>query len=281
MQQRAKFLIDRYVVENSYHDDLHEHLQAMGYEVVCEQYTPMLIEPPRQHFRDDDCVVLYGSLSFVEQFSRGREFIPGAYYTKNRYLCSQYLHRLPWDLLGNQDYVMVPFGELVRRRQQFYDMFNTNCLFIRPDSGFKTFTGLPLHEEDFDHEVNTLRQLRNITDDVMILVSSGKRIEGEYRFFVVGGEVITGSRYKLNDQLAIDSVIDGRCLEVAQAIAKGPWQVDLAYACDVGIVNGQPKVIELNAFSTSGLYAADIPKLFGAVSDIALAEWRGDVSLSN
>lgn len=277
---KSNFLVDSYVIENSYHDDLNDVLTGLGYNVICGRYTPMAQEAVERHFNDDECVVLYGSMSFVEQHSRGRGFVPGAYYTKNRYLCSEYLPRMPLDTLANADYVMVPFAEFVRRHQQFYDMFSTNKVFIRPNSGFKTFTGLPIHMDDFDHEINGLRSgLTSVTDQTMILVASCKRISAEYRFFVVGGKVITGSRYKLNEELSIDANIDPDCLAVAEKIASNPWQVDLAYACDVGIVNGEPKVIELNAFSTSGLYAADIPALFNAVSDIAVAEWLGEVSL--
>lgn len=282
MQTQAKFLLDSYVIENSYHDDLYQVLTGLGYEVICDRYTPMQREATMKHYDDADCVVLYGSMSFVEQHQRNRCFVPGAYYTKDRYLCSEYMSRLPLDILANNDYVMVPFAEFVRRREQFYKMFNANKIFVRPNSGFKTFTGLPIHEDEFDYEVNTLRSgLTSTTDQTMVLVASCKRIEKEYRFFIVNGKVITGSQYKDCDKLAIDASFDPACLAVAERVAKNPWQVDLAYACDVGIVNGEPKVIELNAFSTSGLYAVDIPALFKAVSAVAIAEWKHEVSLND
>jgi hypothetical protein len=281
MTVKAKFLIDRYVVENSYHDDLYEQLKLLGFEVVCDGYTYFTQEPATKHFGDDDCVVLYGSMSFVEQFGRGRGFIPGAYYTKSRYLCSQYMHRLPEGIMANDDYLMLPFGEFVRRHKSIYQLFNSNKIFIRPNSGHKTFTGLPIHIEEFTHEINTLRKLLNVSDDTLILIASCKEIMAEYRFFVVGGKVITGSRYKLGNELSIEPIIDEACLEVAKRVAEHAWQVDLAYACDVGIVDGKPKVIELNAFSTSGLYAVDIPSLFTAVAEIAVAEWNDEVSLTD
>jgi len=59
------------------------------------------------------------------------------------------------------------------------------------------------------------------------------------------------------------------------------WQPDIAYACDVGIVNGSPKIIELNSFSSSGFYACDISKIIHAIDRVAIMEYNGDISIGD
>lgn len=276
---KVKFLLDSYMIDNSYHERLDESLVAMGYEVVVDKYYPCQEFPEIRHFSDSDCVVLYGSISFVNQHQKKRKFVPGAYFSREGFLCSRYMHRLPSRVLANHDYLMLPYGEFLRQHRRIYGLFNTDKIFLRPDSGSKTFTGLAIHEDDFEHETNTLNKLLNVDHDSMVLVASCKKIDVEYRFFIVRGEVVTGSQYKVDDDLIISPVVSKKCLALAQEIAQGPFQVDLAYACDIGIVDGEAKVIELNSFSAAGLYAADVKALFTAVAECAAAEHEQELSL--
>lgn len=100
---------------------------------------------------------------------------------------------------------------------------------------------MPIHFDEFKDEINSLQQLKQVEDDVLILVSNCKTIAQEYRFFIVNREVITGSQYKLNDELNVKVGYSQEAYEVALEMAKNAWQPDIAYACDVGIVNGEPK----------------------------------------
>ena len=50
------------------------------------------------------------------------------------------------------------------------------------------------------------------------------------------------------------------------------------YVCDVALLpDDTAKVIELNAFSSSGLYACDTYKIVEAVSRAAMREYLGEV----
>lgn len=277
---KAKWLIDNYLIETSYHESIDGILKRMGYEVIVDKYIPFTDKPNNIHYSDDDCVVMYGSIGFVNLYMKNRHFIPGAYYQEKSLQALSYMNYIDdYTLLANEDYVFTTFKDFVRRKQFFYDVFNTNKVFIRPNSGFKTFTGVPVHIDDFDYEINTLKALTSVVDDTIILVSSCKKIKEEYRFFICNREVITGSQYKKDEELFIAKGFSDEAFQVANKMAKNIWQPDLAYACDVGIVNGKPKIIELNAFSCSGFYACDIEKLVEAVSDIAVKEYNGDISI--
>jgi hypothetical protein len=73
------------------------------------------------------------------------------------------------------------------------------------------------------------------------------------------------------------------CDTMAQKVAEAEWQADRVYICDVALVDSAPyeggtkqaKIIELNAFSCSGLYACDTYKIVEAVSKAAEQEALG------
>lgn len=277
---KSKWLIDKYLIENSYHEDISEILNRLGFEVIVEQYIPFDNTPIEKKYSDDDCVVVYGSISYVESRTKDRGFIPGKYYEKEGLECISYMHKIDdFSILANSNHVFTTFKDFINRKDFFYNIFNTNKVFIRPNSGFKTFTGLPIHEEEFNREINSLQQITSVTDDTLILVSSCKKISEEYRFFIVNREVVTGSQYKKNEELFIRKGYSDIAYNTAVKMAKNKWQPDLAYACDVGIINGEAKIIELNCFSSSGFYACDIEKLILAVDKVAVMEYNCEISI--
>lgn len=276
----SKWLLDSYLLETSYHEDMSKVLLDLGYEYEVEKYIPMLGRANNIHFSDDDCVVMYGSIGFIKNYSEGRKFIPGAYFQDKSLESLCYMSKIDdFELLANSNHVFTTFKDLINRKDFFYEIFNTNKIFIRPNSGFKTFTGLPIHYEEFNFEINSLKQLTSVTDETLILVSSCKKMGNEYRFFIVDREVITGSQYKDKHGLHIRKEFSHEALSIAEKVAKNIWQPDLAYACDIGIVNNEPKIIELNAFSCSGFYGCDMKKLLSSVNEIAVKEYRGELSI--
>lgn len=279
---KTKWLLDDYMIRTSYHDDIRLILAKEGFDYHVEKYVPFSEDKIHIPFSQDDCVVIYGSISFVRQQQKQSGFIPGAYMPEKSMECLGYMPFIDKpENLANHNHVFTTFKDLIDRKDFFYEIFNTNKIFVRPNSGFKTFTGLPIHYEEFSFEINSLRSLQAVSDDTLILVSNCKSIQEEYRFFIVNREIITGSQYKLNDELNVKVGFSDNAFSVAKDMAKNKWQPDIAYACDVGIVNGEPKIIELNSFSSSGFYACDIPKLVNAIDQVAIMEYNGDISIGD
>lgn len=277
---KAKWLIDDYLIQTSYHDAMDDILKKMGYEVIVDKYIPFSPKPVNHHYSDNDCVIMYGSIGFVNLYSKDRAFIPGAYYQEKALETLSYMTNIDKnENLANSDYVFTTFKDFIRRKDFFYTIFNSNKIFIRPNSGFKTFTGLPIHYDEFDYEINTLKALTSVTEETLILVSSCKEISSEYRFFICNREVVAGSQYKKNEELFISKNYSQEAFQLAQVMAKNIWQPDLAYACDVGIINGQPKIIELNAFSCSGFYACNIEDIIDSVNQVAIMEYNNEISI--
>lgn len=152
-------------------------------------------------------------------------------------------------------------------------------LFIRPNSGLKTFAGQRVTAADFDDHVSTLEQTSGVMPDTLILVSKLHDIQGEFRFVIADGKVVTGSEYRWDGKLDIRRDWPEECEALARQVAEHEWQVDIAYTCDVALTPDGPRIVELNGFSCAGMYACDLEKVVDAVSAAAWREYHGhDIS---
>lgn len=224
-------------------------------------------------FGPDDCVVFWGSIGLSMQVRRQAPWIPGVYCTPENYRCSSYYPYLG-DLLLNSNYFMVAYGDLVRRESAIFEAFD--AVFVRPDSGLKPFTGQEVSRASFRDNVSALGGSR-IAPNELVLISSAKSIETEWRFVVVDKEVIAGSVYQMDGEMVREPVrieANGPAVEVAREAAR-LYQPDRAFVVDVGCTRqGAYKVVEINAFSTSGLYACDPDVVVREVSRVALEDWE-------
>lgn len=244
--------------------------------VVTPQALQRLSEPATE---PDGPIVSVGSIAFCRKAIQFKIGLPGAYYSDTRYRYSDYLPKVDSSLFLNDRPVMTPSALLRRQVDYYFDLLGSDEIFIRPDSGAKVFPGFVMSRSTWQHEFNCLDQLTGLTPETIVVISPVKPIAHEYRFVIVNRQVVTGSRYMKHGVLDVDSRVDPRCRSLADRIAAEPYQVDLAYTCDVGMVGDQAVVIELNAFSTSGLYACDRVAAFKAVAEVAWLEFCGELTL--
>ncbi|WP_196223178.1 ATP-grasp domain-containing protein [Roseibium sp. RKSG952] len=228
-------------------------------------------------FGEGECVVAWGSVQFIKHVERrfpGR-WTPG-FYARMDNLSYAAFGAHYGDLMMNDDFVIMPFAEFVRRNAN-----SGRDHFIRPNRVTKAFTGLVVKADDFDHEVNSLRRLSNVNDDELVVVAAPKIILGEARFIICGNEVVTGSTYGWDRTLDVRSDVHPSCREVADEVAKRDWKPDTVFTCDVALaeIDGKSvaRLLELNAFSCSGLYACDTSAIIDAVGNAARREHSGDV----
>jgi hypothetical protein len=209
---------------------------------------------------------VYGSIPFVNRVlnAHTERWMPVANADRSSLSYGQMATYLGARLL-NEDFVILPFSEVVRRRPASFG----GAIFLKPFSNAKVFTGLSITEEEFDHEVNCLRQIQRPDEHLLCVVAPVKEIVGEYRFVVVDRKVITASQYRWDGKLDVRIDIPDVCRAMAEEVASLPdWQPDDAYVVDVAhLPDGSARVIEMNALSTSGLYACDTRAVVAAVTD--------------
>ncbi len=277
---RVCWLIDETLEERQYECGfplLSEAVTSLGCKVFKTKYQRNSRHPDIQiPFDSDQCVILHGSIQFNNQITSNpyftTRFTPGSYFNKETKTFSTFATHLGNYIL-NDDYYLLPYGEFLRR-----GLKKDTAVFIKPNSGMKEFTGKVITYENFDHETSSMRQIENVSHESLVVIASPKEIEAEFRYFIVDGKVVAKSQYRW-DKLDVRSDTMPVCDELAETIAKHSWQADYTYVCDIayrGAVQA-PKVIELNAFSSSGLYAADTNSIAKAVSDMAWKEFTGNI----
>ncbi|MBW3243653.1 ATP-grasp domain-containing protein [Epibacterium sp. DP7N7-1] len=161
---------------------------------------------------------------------------------------------IPRDWLLNRDVILLPFGQVEARAAQLETLFGPR-LFMRPDSSKKTFSGCVFDISDIGHEVSAQRQIHNIHGDELVAIDRARDIAPfEYRFWLAEGRVITHAAYaleRIEDAPPCPPTVARLAEEVARHVEYTLPMVVADFVLDEG---GQPRLVEVNGFSTAGFY---------------------------
>ena len=265
---QVKWLVDQNIIVDTPSEELPNIIKDLGYDVS-------LIKSKNENipFQETDCVVIYGTHNFVKRLPK--KYYPGAFGVSDQAKCSIYMTYLPYDLLLNRDFVMTSWGDFKRRKDFWYKIYNTENIFIRPDSGTKTFAGTTILKSEWNIEVKTIDTLSSVNDESLILIAPPKEIISEYRFIIADGQVVTGSEYSWESKKSISGQIPEDAEHLASIGANQEWQLDTCYTCDICLTPNGYKIIELNSFACAGLYQCDLKKIVLNVSKAAIKEVTG------
>ena len=271
MTKEPKWAMSLDIFRKAGFPQLDDALRRAGIEYFLAGYNPKEQTYDDIPYDVDECVILYGPIRFVRQKNKG--FVPGAFGFKKETDVSFYMSQLSSKLFFNSDAIFLPFGLIEERKDLIQDMFGDE-IFIRPDSGFKSFTGLSLKTNSIQDELGSLRQTNNPFSNELCVVAKSKPILGEYRFVICEGEVVTGSQYRWDGKMDIRIDVHHECWEFAEKVAKANWQLDTCYVVDIFLGEDGPRIGEFNSFSSSGLYNCDMDRIVEAVTKAAVKEWE-------
>ena len=207
---------------------------------------------------EDTDVIFMGSLNCAKHVIRNTKWRVWCDFDK--FKCSHYYTYLGEHLI-NKNYLMMPLGEVERQKNNIYNYLNPhgntdNYFFIRPDNGYKSFTGNLVNYTTISSELGSFVNCDSDYEQ-LVVISSPKNIKQEWRFFVIDGKVITGSLYHVDGKLNKSRNSPLNVWKYAEKIAK-EYQPESAYVLDIGeFNNGNLGVMEVNSFSCSGLYLCD------------------------
>jgi hypothetical protein len=224
------------------------------------------------------------------------------WYHHEAFKCSNYYHLLGNELVNFGNHLYVPFHE-VDKSYNMISRFFPESVFIRSNVGTKTMPAMThktFTRGIFKDSWDGLTQIYTGNPDSLVLLCEDKTdsIMQEWRFFVVGGIVVTGSRYmdhgrvvlrklKLDvefgdgDNDVADCDLDRTAMLYAQSMATIYLQ-DFpvsSYTIDVcRMASGvQFRVVELNALNCSGIYSCDPDVFVKAVTDRVIKEYEEDI----
>lgn len=204
----------------------------------------------------DAYVIPYGSTTLMRiALQRGWE---GLFYCDQFQVPVWLIHRS--DML-NDDAVIVTDKEARHRFQHA----NPGPWFVRPTLDFKAFSGTVGSGKELAKLMEGGEGSKfNFTDDTLVAISEAKPILCEWRYFIVGGEVISGSLYRGAGESYIKRVDDADELRAAQMMAD-IWLPHPTCVMDVALTDAGRRVIEFNCLNASGIYDHDVPAIVKAV----------------
>ncbi|MCE6958078.1 ATP-grasp domain-containing protein [Cereibacter sphaeroides] len=205
-------------------------------------------------------VMTYGGHRFVDAVMGARpDLWPGAWHRTENLACSVWARQFP-DLIVNQGLEILTWAEARDRDWR-------RPMFVRPDAVTKAFAGGVMALDKLDTAFAGYAAGPRFDPQLPVVVAEARPILGEFRFFIVAGEVVTGSCYRWAGRMDVRIDTHPACAELAAHVAGHPWQADTGYVCDVALMDdGQPRIMELNSFSSAGLYACDTRALVRAVA---------------
>lgn len=145
--------------------------------------------------------------------------------------------------------------------------------FARPTKDSKAFTGQLFSREAWYEWLPDAIQPGKIsnqnifTRDTMVLIAPLRNIQQEVRCWVVGGKVVTASRYKLGSKTWYQNYDDeSYFVDFAQKMVD-IYQPAEAFVIDVCLANDELKVVEVNCINCAGFYHANMDKLMMAIEN--------------
>lgn len=263
-----KWFVETFGQENI--ELLYQSIKDNGSELITSENC--IFRDMNEILSKEECVIFFGSLEFGAEVKRKAKWIPGVYCDLPKFACSNYYPRLHSYLL-NQNHLFLPYGELLLKKDFLFNTLgNSDCIFVRPNTGYKLFTGKVLYKETYEKDIDKMG-FYDVQPEDMCVIAEPVNIYQEYRFFVVDKQVVTGSLYKENDETKYSKEVDSKYYDYASEVAD-VYQPEVCFVLDIAITtDGEIKLLELNSFSCSGLYECDTNKIVEAANKVAEAEW--------
>jgi hypothetical protein len=274
-----KWLIEAYT-EKEEMEGFVKSIKNLGYECIETTKIPSYMSVD-DYFEDDSCVISHTSIQTAAEIYHKKKWYPGTFCNFKEYRCSQF-YPILGKYLFNADYIMLPYGDLVRRKEFIFDTIGSEGhVFIRPDSGFKTFTGTLLEQDRFEKDLPNLGY-GAIDPSELVVLAPPRNIQREWRIFATKEGVITGSLYRVGEEKQLSKDVPQEVYDYANEIAtKGGYWPDPVFSID--ICRGKDDnlyLLEFGCFSSSGTYHSNSDLLASVVSKKAIEIYEDLMDLS-
>jgi len=232
------------------HDRLLESLDRLDLKYEIIKVKPFIEELEFNTDRKD--VFVFGGLK-LSRLAKNYDWNPGTMLNSNHdfmvyknYYCD---HLLNYDSKVFQLFEEIPM--------------QSEC-FVRPCKDNKAFDA-KIYDvaswKEFQEDVLNGKIVHSgLSENTLIQVSTLKRIQKEYRFWIVNGKPITGSQYKSNGRYFIKGDVDQNAWDFCQKMAD-IYQLADAFVMDICLTDGQYKIVECGCINSAGFYNADMNRL--------------------
>lgn len=156
--------------------------------------------------------------------------------------------------------------------QRFGDPILDDIFFCRPTEDTKTFAGKVFTQQTWAEFMNSFKTNGHKTSlnfDTPIMVCSPKHIQQEVRCFVVDGEIVTASFYKIGTQIHYKECQDNDILDFAKEMVQ-TFALARAFVIDICRTENGLKIVECGCINCAGFYNINIQKLLYILNETFL-----------
>jgi hypothetical protein len=212
------------------------------------------------------CAIVNGTYPTVRHAMLRSGWHPGGWCSPESLDCAAYYPHFADFLLNGRHEILTGVAGIREKERLFREFAHDGRVFARPTSVHKLFVGRLIAEEDFETALAPTRY----DSDSRIVIAEPRELGREWRLVVASNEVIAGSQYA---ERGVKSVAPG-CPDEVLAFARGmlaavAWWPDELFMLDVCESPEGLRLVELNSFSCSWLYACDFAAVVKAASRAA------------
>lgn len=204
---------------------------------------------------------------------------PWLFFNNSHYKVSYWLPRIdPSIAVLNKEALFLPSG-LLGSKQVGNIVQSGDKIFIKPDSGNKSFTGFSVVNDQLLHtNIKDQLMFSHIEPEEMCVLSPHIDLEDiEWRFWISENKIIAYTPYAWESEPLFYEP-PTQVMQMAEKMAQNSWQPDYCYVADFCTTKqGQVMLIEINAASTSGIYNVQMNKLIPLIRLICEKEWSGNL----
>jgi len=145
----------------------------------------------------------------------------------------------------------------------------TSEWFTRPSEDLKQYSGTVMQAYEIKEWFESMIAAVGggsyyMAADAEVVLSKPQYISAEWRWFIIGGKIVSGSMYRAHGQLRKLRELHQPVIDEAQKIAD-IWIPMDCVVMDTALVGDEVKVIEFNTINSSGFYDNDVDAVFKAL----------------
>ncbi len=215
------------------------------------------------------CVFPIGSTSMLAA-SRRYGWTPGVVYDETTFHFDAWRDNWGAANLINGTAATLAFSDGVWYPSMALEGGAEERVFIRPAQDLKTFTGHVTTVAEWKAWIERVRkgqtslEAQELRLDTRVIVAPVKTITREWRTWVVDGKVRAASQYAFYGQRVREAHAPLDVLLLAQRVIDY-WTPADAFVLDIGEVDSKLGIVEVNTLNSSGIYAADMASVYGAL----------------
>lgn len=249
-------IVQKTIFAEEHFNSLVDTLFRMGLDYEIVRFIPFEHDVEMNSKRKD--IWPWGGVNMAHLTAK-YQWKPGSMFNENHDF-AKYGEGFGMENMLNGEGVCIDFTEEVPLQEHVF--------FARPTLDSKLFSGQPFTIDGWKGYVNMCKEngvAEAIQSSTKILVAPLKEIQQEVRCWIVGGKVVTASRYKLGQRVSKANYDnESFFVDFAQKMAE-KYQPAEAFVLDICLSMDQLKIVEVNCINCSGFYHCDIQKLIVAL----------------